>query len=235
MRASAAVLVVGAMVGCGHGHASTPSTSRVAAAKQQATAPPLMCRLPSGEEPNCSCDDGDCAAKLGVLYSDERRDDEARRLFTRACARGSALGCNDLATFMLAGRGAAPDAAGAARMFEGACRRKDPSACYNLGVLYEEGNGVTRDALVGAELLQQSCGLGMAHACTSLGILFADGVSGIVDAERARELFAQGCAGGDGEGCTLLAARYVRDRDEARHLLKKGCEAGDSRACEQLR
>lgn len=234
MRSSAAVLVAGALVGCGHGNAAAPLNSRVAATTQQATTLPPVCRLPSGEEPNCSCNDGDCAAKVGVLYADDKRDAEARRLFERSCASGSAIGCNNLATFMLAGRGGAPDAAGAARLYDAACRRNEYSACYNLGVLYEDGNGVAHDELVGAELLQHACRLGMAHACTSLGILFAGGLGGTIDNERARELFVRGCGAGDGEGCALLI-RYAGNLDQARQLLKKGCEAGDSQACEQIR
>ena len=235
MRSSAAALVVGVLVGCGHGSASLPLRSRVAATMKPATAPPPVCRLPGGEEPNCSCDDGDCAAKLGVLYADDHRDGEARRLFERACARGSAIGCNNLATFVLAGLSGPPDAAAAARLFETACRHLDRSACYNLGVLYEDGEGVARDAFVGAQLLQQSCGMGMAHACTALGILFANGLTGIVDNQRALESFARACDRGDGEGCTLLAERYARDLDQARRLLQRGCEAGDLHACQQIR
>jgi uncharacterized protein len=233
MRSSAAVLLVGVLVGCGHGNSSASLHPRVATTTK--ATPPLVCRLPSGEEPNCSCEEGDCAAKIGVLYADEHRDIEARRLFDHACSLHSALGCNNLATLILAGRGGPREPTSAAHLFDAACRGEDPSACYNLGVLYEEGDGVTHDSLVGAELLQQSCKLGMAHACTSLGLVFVSGLTGSIDHERARELFARGCDGGDGEGCTLLAASYARDRDHARELLLKGCDAGDPHACEQIR
>lgn len=233
MRSSAAALVVCGLVGCGHGSTSSLRHSRAVAVAASTTAPP-MCRLPSGEEPNCSCEDGDCAAKIGVLYSDERRDRDALRLFQRACDRGSALGCNNLGTFVLSGRGGPVDAAKAARLFERACRLRDPSACYNLGVVYEEGHGVARDPLLGAELLQQSCMLGMAHACTSLGMLFADGATGHVDDDRARELFEEACNEGDGEGCAMLATRYTHDVDQARQLLRRACETGDSQACRAL-
>ena len=203
VRSSAAALVV-LLGGCGHWSTSSLRHSRVAAAAPSSVAPPPMCRLPTGEEPNCSCDDGDCAARLGVLYSDARRDGEALRLFERSCDRGSALGCNNLGTFVLAGRAVAADASRAARLFERACRLRDPSACYNLGVVYQDGNGVARDPVLAAELLQQACALGMAHACTSLGIVFARGSIGPADELRARAMFDRACDRGDGEGCAML-------------------------------
>ncbi len=235
VRSSAAVLIVCGALGCGHGSASSARHSRVAATAPSTIAPPPVCRLPDGEEPNCSCDEGDCAAKIGVLYSDDNRDGEAVRLFERACARGSALGCNNLGAFALAGRGGPVDAAKAHRLFDRACRLRDPSACYNLGVIYEQGDGVVRDPLVGAELLQEACKLRMAHACTSLAILYADRKIDGGDDERARALLEQACDGGDGEGCTMLALRYTHDVEQARQLMVRACEAGDAHACELLR
>lgn len=224
-----------AVAGCEHagvvGHAAT------------AAAPPARCSLPSELAVDCNCTTPDCLLELGYIYSeaiDVTRDDRrGRRLFERACAGGSTIGCNDLASLLVEGRGGPADAARAADLYEAACHRGNAAACANLGTLYLDGRGRARDDLVAGLLYGQACKAGLTHACAALAMLYVRGDGVPVDVGQAITLFEDACTHGDATACgalTVIAgAGSVSGIESYIRGLHQSCETGDGDACFRLR
>lgn len=152
-------------------------TRRVAA--QQKRERDLAVTLAKCEEPGFA---DDCAA-LGERYksgpSAEQQLDVALRLFTKACAGGSAYGCNAAGWATLHGRGGPQDLSAAVGFFAHACTtgEEHPFACDSRGFALLSGLGGTpRDLVLAERLLNKACARGLAASCFLLELAKAKGL-----------------------------------------------------------
>jgi hypothetical protein len=111
-----------------------------------------------------ACEGGDPSAccSLALMYRSGhgvRRDSgRAFKLFSKACKRGSALGC--------------------AGTYEMACDGGELVGCVRLGEMYAEGRGVQMDRPRALALYRRACGDPPATGCGDLAILLERGVHG---------------------------------------------------------
>jgi TPR repeat protein len=120
-----------------------------------------------------------CTA-LGERYANgsfgEAQLDTAFQLYARACAGGSAYGCNAAGWASLHGRGTLKDLASAAEFFAEGCKTGDehPFACDSRGFALLSGlAGTPRDIGRGQRLLDKACARGVPQSCLLLELLRA--------------------------------------------------------------
>lgn len=90
----------------------------------------------------------------------------AEELFSRACDRGWAIGCQQLGTLYVQGLGGdPPDVARAADALERGCALDDAPSCATLAIWYDRGQGVPADSARAVELMRRTCELGVLAAC----------------------------------------------------------------------
>jgi TPR repeat protein len=170
-----------------------------------------ICQMAMGEKPDASKDE-------------------------KACNKGDAHACEELAEMYALGRGASKDDAKALTLFEKACGLGSGVSCEFRGKMTREGRGTTRDPVAALVWLEKGCTLGAAGACTSLGL---DAMTS-GNKKRGAELLEKACDGRDKLGCMGLAGMYLhgngvkRDVARAKSLLQKSCDYGAKQACDKL-
>lgn len=123
----------------------------------------------------------------------------AAALYQRACSRGRARGCTQLALFAEVGDGILRDSQLAARLFGSACQLGDGWACGRLGSLHRGhrgGGGVSQDLGEAAHLFRQGCVGGDAWSCGALARALEDGSGVPKDPLAASVLYHKACKGG---------------------------------------
>ncbi|HEY0464515.1 MAG TPA: DUF2314 domain-containing protein [Polyangiaceae bacterium] len=148
-------------------------------AAQQKRAAELAQALAKCEVPKFA----DSCAVLGERYASgtvgELRLDTAFSLYTKACAGGSAYGCNAAGWAALHGRGGPQDLPAAVDFFLRACPtgEEHPFACDSRGFALLSGLGGTpRDLALAQRLLTQACTRGVAASCLLLELAKAKGL-----------------------------------------------------------
>ncbi|MDP3460137.1 MAG: toll/interleukin-1 receptor domain-containing protein, partial [Hyphomonas sp.] len=90
---------------------------------------------------------------------------EARRLYTKACDDGDALGCGNLGVVYANGDGVTQDYTEARRFFNKACNGGAAWSCRDLGLVYYYGHGVVQDYAEARRLFTKACDGGDASGC----------------------------------------------------------------------
>jgi uncharacterized protein len=185
--------------------------------------------------------DPDSCASLGLLYSKGLAvpldPERAKALYSAACDRGSAVGCNNLGVVMDQG-GAARDPKRAVALFTAACEKGERRACANLERSYREGGpGLSPDVAGAFSIAVQLCDQGWQAGCVLLADDYKHGTGVAKDARRALSGHQAACEAGELNGCTALGLMYeqglgvAQDLPRARALFTRTCDAGSSRGC----
>lgn len=86
----------------------------------------------------------------------------------KACDRGEADGCFQLASLYVLGKGVTRDLSRGATLFEKGCRSGHKNSCTALGSLYWMGSGVSEDRKLAIALWKHACKGGNSKACDLL-------------------------------------------------------------------
>jgi TPR repeat protein len=170
----------------------------------------------------------------------QKRYEEARPLYEKACEGGERRGCNDLGLLYEKGYGVSQDYAQAHAFFQKACDNSVMAGCKNLGKLYELGLGVSQDYSQARTLYQKACDGGEMIGCNNLGVLYNNGQGLPHDFAQARAFYQKACDGGEMKGCTNLGVIYdngdglPHDYAKARALYQKACSGGEEVGCKDL-
>jgi tetratricopeptide (TPR) repeat protein len=177
----------------------------------------------------------------GLAFDNQKRYEEARPLYQKACDGGEMAGCNALGVLYEDGKGVAQDFAESLTLYQKACDGGEMSGCANLSGLYYSGEGVAKNDALSRTFAQKACDGGFLDGCLGLGILYYVGQDMPHDYSQARTLFQKVCDGGGLDGCALLGKLYesgqgvARNRALARAFYKKACDGGIEEACANLR
>ena len=116
--------------------------------------------------------EGDACESVLYLTEDEinilvgaRDYAKAAKLYGKACALKSPIGCAFLGAFYRDGRGVAQSYEKAAEIFTKACEIDSGNGCYDLAELHEGGLGVGQDIKTAMKYLDKACELGDLKAC----------------------------------------------------------------------
>ena len=90
----------------------------------------------------------------------------ALELLTRACERGLAASCDQLARYYFLGKGVPLDSAKGVALLERACAGHNHGSCLIAGLRYERGMGASKDVAKAFALYNQDCEAGTVDACT---------------------------------------------------------------------
>jgi len=178
--------------------------------------------------------------KEGMVLYLQKRYEEARALFEKACDGGEITGCYNLGSLYQNGQGVSQDYAQARTLDQKACDGGQMSGCNNLGQLYQYGQGVSQDYAHARMLYQKGCNGGEMSSCNNLGLLYQNGQGVSQDYAQARTLYQKACDGGEMSGCTNLGWLYKyghgvsQDYSQARTLSQKACNGGEMTGCNNL-
>lgn len=176
------------------------------------------------------CDDelGEACWKLGNLWAQAGRHDDAARLFERACAGGMAAACNSWGFCLFTGKGAAWSTVHALAAYRQACELGDAYGCANVGELVELGVGAPPDLVAAAAAYRQACTDDTAAGCARLGRLTERGLGGLTaDGDAATALYRRGCDDGSAEACAALARRLRAGGGEPAEIARLEVQAVD--------
>lgn len=170
---------------------------------------PTLYLLPSAT--NCAanqwicrvqCTAGSAGSCLGLAYHLQTRtkdnEDEALRLYRRACLLGEANACTNYAAGAL--WTADRDSTCARRMFEKSCAAREPFACGMVGRVMLENTTPPRYA-EGRKYLEDACNKIGGFPCRVLAKHLETGKLGDYDPKSIRTLLTQACEGGDPDAC----------------------------------
>jgi uncharacterized protein len=152
------------------------------------------------------------------------------KLDTRACKKGAAKACNELAD-RLYGKEAKVFPTLAAELYRTACADDDAHACTRAGEF--EVIGKSWDKV--REFSKKGCDLKSGEACARLAATEHDGHGTAKDDAKAIELFKQACDLGAMRGCRGAAGLLI-DAEPADHAgalgyADKGCKASYDDSC----
>lgn len=211
--------------------------SLVTTACDSASAPPpappaALAPPPPGCEPDACNRDGMTAIGLG-------RPAEGIALLDRACSRGHAAACSNLAGVLRGGVGGVPkDPPRAVGLYDRSCRLGLAEACTTVGTMLVEGTAVPADRPRALAMFELGCAKSDAFACFTAGLLHEDGRAGVRDPARAVTAFDRACALGHATGCFnagILLYREVGARpgenERAVDLFTRACESGLPAGC----
>jgi hypothetical protein len=173
------------------------------------------------------------------LYYQKRYED-ARPLFQKACDGGEMMGCTGLGSLYAHGQGVKQSNTEARALYQRACDGGEMLGCANLGSLYESGHGMKQDYVQERVLFQKACDGGEMMGCTGIGFLYEKGQGVKQDFAQARALYQRACDGGEMMGCTDLGSLYAhgqgvkRGNTQARALYQKACDGGEMLGCQNL-
>jgi TPR repeat protein len=185
-------------------------------------------------------DHSDELLREGRAFYDQKRYEEARPLFQKACEGGNIAGCNSEGILYDYGRGVAQDFVQARALYQKACDGGEMAGCYGLGWIYHFGQGVTQDYAQSLISFQKACDAGYMDGCTGLGYLFASGHGESLNYTQARLLYEKACDGGSMDGCSRLGKLYFSgngvtvDYQQAHSLYQKACDGGNMAGCVDL-
>jgi len=174
--------------------------------------------------------------QANALY-DQKRYEEAKPLFQKACESGNLSGCNSEAILYDYGRGVAQDFVQARVLYQKACDGGEMAGCYGLGWIYHFGQGVTQDYAHARMSFQKACDGGNVDGCYGLGRLYETGHGVNQDSVQARLFYQKACDAGSMSGCNALGVIYDhgdglnQDYAQARLFYQKACDAGSMTGC----
>jgi TPR repeat protein len=165
---------------------------------------------------------------------------KADAAYTRGCALGNALSCNNLADALYYGDGAPRDTARACQIYDRACRLGEALGCGNFGFCFERGDGVAHDIARARELYRQSCSANQVYSCLHLEMMAAQGRGAPADVDRALDQWLKGCEQRrEAKSCAFAGVLFEdgtpgtpRDERKSYDLMSKACELGEKRGCE---
>lgn len=187
-------------------------------------------------ESGCAAGYGSACAEAGGVFlmrEGEAALSRAHELLIKACERGSADGCRDLAELHRKGRGTEIDAELAGSLLRRGCRLGDGHSCSRAARMYQRGRAVPRDPAKAIALFSRACAAKRPKDCLSLGLLLE------TDRLRARA-FNGACVLGSVEGCARLGLMQINGTgiaprpQEGLRRLEEACEAKSTFACVQL-
>jgi TPR repeat protein len=235
---------------CGGAPASPAQSVPTASASPAAATAPPGATAPSkpaagsceyGDGPSCraKCEAGDpesCAHYSTMLFEGDgvaMNRPEACRVGDRACAAGSAIGCNNAGQCYLMGVGFTRDLGKASERLTKGCEGGNGNACHAEGGLQADAGRHER-ALA---LYEKGCVLGSLKACNDLGYAIEHGQGTKVDLRRAVELYEMACKGDDSSACNNLAyclrdgVGIGQNPSRAFELFEKACKLGNTNSC----
>lgn len=189
----------------------------------------------------CEGEVSDACAEVGwVMLPDTDGPDVAAKsraalgFLNKACAAGSALGCDRVGDTLSDKDYQVFDIAGAARAYDRGCSLGRGMACWNLSQMYFKGKDLPQDSKKGVSLLLKACQGGSADECNDLAIVYTRGQYGIaVDLEIAYRANKRACEL-DKDYCHAAAESALKSGKEAEAVAhaQTGCHGGDdSEAC----
>jgi TPR repeat protein len=149
------------------------------------------------------CMAGDSASCLGLAYEvekDPKKEEEAVRLYRRACLLGAANGCTNYAASVWAGTHTDSELACARRTFEKSCGAKEPFACGMVGRVLIE-NTSPPSLAEGRKYLARACNEVGGFPCRVLAKHLESGKLGSYEPGSIRTLLQKACADGDPDAC----------------------------------
>jgi len=155
----------------------------------------LLCRV--------RCTAGSAAFCVGLAYEiqkEAKNEDEAIRLYRRACVLGAAIGCTNYAASIWAGRHTDSELACARRTFEKACGAKEAFGCGMVGRLMLENTNPPSYA-EGRNYLERACNEVGGFPCRVLAKHLESGKLGKYEPRSIRELLRKACSDGDPDAC----------------------------------
>lgn len=210
---------------------------RIVARKSRAAALPF-------HEKACDGDVGDACAEVGwAMLPDTDGPDvlsqsrAALATLKKACAMGSALGCDRAGDVLSDEDYKVLDIAAAVRAYDRGCSLGRGVACWSLSQMYFKGKDVPQDSKKGVALLLKACQGGSADECNDLANVLTRGSYGVaVDLESAYRANKRACEL-DKDYCDYAAESALKVGKEAEAVAhaQDGCHAGDdSEACLRL-
>jgi TPR repeat protein len=157
--------------------------------------------------------------------------------YRRACDRGKAFECGQLAVLYARGTGVEQDYGRAVELYQRACQAKEPRACTNLGIAFQLAHGVARDLDRARDLYTQACGAGFGQACTDVAMLYEDGSGVAQDLGLAGAFYKRGCDAGDDTGCVdagIMIQNHDHDMVRANSIYQSLCDRGAAVGCTYL-
>lgn len=194
--------------------------------------PAVLAPPPPGCEPDACNREGMAAIGLG-------RPAEGIGLLDRACARGHAVACSNLAGVLRGGVGGAPkDPPRAVGLYDRSCRLGFAEACTTVGTMLSEGTAIPADRPRALAMFELGCAKNDAFACFTAGMLHEDGRAGARDPARAATSFTRACTLGHATGCFnagILLYREVGARpgenERAVDLFARACAGAQPAGC----
>ncbi len=212
----------------------------------RATVRSLLIEVPLGRLMEASAV-GDAEAALLAAWAHEfgeggvtENENEATRLYRRACEYGSMRGCSNLGTEYRAGETIEKNDVEANRLFVLACDAGVWTGCNNLGLQHAYGEGISENDAEANRLYQVACENGAMDGCNNLGWQFENGQGVAASDQEAFRLYRLACDGGNMSGCANLGVQYANgkgvaeDDAEANRLHRQACDGGNMFGCSNL-
>jgi TPR repeat protein len=152
-----------------------------------------------------ACGRGDAAAceehAVAIDKGGETYDEEAHRLYQKACELGVAIACTNFAADLWTTSDYASLAC-AQRIFQKTCDADEPWGCGMLGRMLIEDDDATRaDRARARAMLERACDRLGSFSCRVLAMELEGGNLGPYKRSQTRKLRARACATGDSDGC----------------------------------
>ena len=141
-----------------------------------------------------------CLAMAYAAQKDSKTEEEAVRLFHRACLLGAATACTNYAASIWAGEHSKDQLACALRTFEKACAVKEHFACGMVGRVMLESS-IPPPYEEGRRYLEAACDELGGFACRVLAKHLESGKLGGYKPELIQTLLTRACEGGDQNAC----------------------------------
>jgi len=152
-----------------------------------------------------ACDRGDAAAcqehAVAIDKGGETYDEDAHRLYAKACELGIAISCTNFAADLWQANDDVSLAC-AQRIFERTCAADEPWGCGMLGrVLIDDEDATRADRARARTMLERACDRVGSFSCRVLAMELETGKLGSYKRSQIRKLLTRACETGDSDGC----------------------------------
>ncbi len=184
------------------------------------------------------CTDG--CAYLALIVEQTGGDErlpEARSFLERSCDPAHQVECAKLGTWLVQGKGGAPDAARGLELWGVACEAGLFEPCYYLGAAFAKGKyGLAADQDKAAQLGRTACDGGIPAGCAVWGAALQTSSDPAVR-DQAWPVLDKACIQGVVEICRFLGPACYngdgrsKDLKAAKSYFLRGCELDDPAGC----
>lgn len=188
----------------------------------------------------CDGDFADGCAEVGwaMLPGDDGANAAAEAkaalaMLNKACAMGSAIGCDRAGDALTDKDYKLVDLTAAARAYDRGCSLGRGISCWSLSEMYFKGKGLPQDSTKGVAMLLKACQGGSADECNDLAVVETKGSHGVtIDLDGAYRANRKACEL-DKDYCVdaaRSALKVSKDTEAVGHA-QEGCNAADDEAC----